>query len=155
MAAAVFTTEWPCRCLEQERADARRPAKHRQNPDTYRWRASHGCDVVAPRRVGDFDGEPQFRCLRAQVAERQPEALLDAIQLAVYAEHGTLPESGGVLDQAAPLMDALDVLRGAIAEGREVVREREAPPVDPNAGTPKSRGRKRKATLKPQRLGRR
>lgn len=153
MAAAVFTTAWPCRCQEQERADARRPQAQRQKPDAYRWRASHGCDADAPRPVGEFEGAAQRRCLRAQVAERQPEAF-QLLHLAQHLESGALPEAGGVLDQSAPLMDALEVLAGAIAEGREIVRERETKD-PPSGGASRGPKRGRKAPLKPQRLGRR
>lgn len=149
----MFTGAWPCRCLKQEREDVRRPNVARRVPEAYPWRRSHGCDAKAPRPVGEFDGARQYRCLRAIVLEQQPEAF-QIIRMADFADQGVLPDDGGLSGQSALLMDAIDVLRVGLAEGRAEMQERERPP-DKSGGSINIPTKGHKPRLKPQRLGRR
>jgi len=142
MAAAVYTGEWPCACAIQDRENDGVPPdqqKIRRHASTgqYPWAERNGCRKDATKVVGTLDGRPMFRCLAALVTERQPDAW-DLLRLHRRSEQGHLPESGGTMEQASPVMDALDVLDSAVAKSRET--ETPKPSADGGLGQRTERG---------------
>lgn len=73
-----------------------------------------GCLAPAPTPVLLIDGEPIYRC---------PVALLTLetatlCRLYPHYTRGVLPVAGGLLDQTATFLDAMEVLAAEIAAGK-------------------------------------
>lgn len=151
MAAAVYAGEWPCACAIQDREnDGVPPAdqKIRRHATTglYPWAARNGCVTETERPIGTMDGRPIRRCLATLVQQRQPEAW-DLVRLHRRSEQGHLPESGGALEQCAPVMDALDVLDQYVAKAR-VTEPQKPPNADGSFGEHRPRGKRARHPVK-------
>ena len=105
-----------CPCDAEARKDAPRPRP-------WPWEATRGCgDAEAPRPVAKFEGRPLMRCAARLV---EPWAW-DVLQVHAGWERGILPGPGGLLDQPAPLIDALRLLDGQVADERRRAEQRES-----------------------------
>lgn len=138
VAAAVYAGALPCPCATQNRADAMRPPERRR-PLPYPWEVANGCREPAMRPVAYLKGEPLRRCGAAVVTSEAPWAW-DVLRLYPLWEQGTLPNSGGVLDQPAQLLDALQLVD---AEVRGHRNQEQAP--SPTGGTGERSGKGRTA----------
>ena len=129
MAALVAAGRWKCQCDEERlRAAQVRPESARPRPWDWEDPASasyRGCgEEPAHFTVGYHDGEPLARC-PARLVESW---CWDVLALWPSWEAGALPNSGGVLDQPAPLVDAMSVVAQAVGEERSESAERSRPP---------------------------
>ena len=118
LAAAVAYGRWRCACDEIARDNARKPeAERRVRP--YGHETESGCDADAPAPRGYWDGRPLLRC----PARLVPSWAWDVLALYGPWTRGNLPETGGVLDQVAPVIEAMRVIEAAVHEMQEEDRE--------------------------------
>lgn len=74
-----------------------------------------------------FLGEPMFRCARRTL----PDWVWEVLHLYASWERGALPNLGGVLDQPAPLVDAMHIVAGTLGELARAQAEAARPPAGP------------------------
>lgn len=103
-----------CVCERQERLEATHPTLAKRRP--WEWEDRNGCREPVPGGNAGFywDGVPLARCPRALVEPWAWE------YLALFGPYkaGNLPLAGGVLDQPARLLDALQAIEGTLAQIR-------------------------------------
>lgn len=71
-----------------------------------------GCDEPAPIPVFALDGENYFRCPYALITPLTAELL----RYFSHYRQGHYPVAGGLLDQSALFLQAVEIIEGEIAE---------------------------------------
>lgn len=87
----------------------------------YPWEREQGCEADAPAPVGYLNAEPMMRCPLSMV----PTWCWSVLGLFPDWERGNLPSTGGVLDQPAPVVDAMRCIAQERDAAHELKRKRD------------------------------
>lgn len=111
----MYAGRFTCHCARQEAADALLPPEQRrkQGPNNqYGWEKQRGCEEDTESPIGWFDMQPLTRC----VAKIVPVWCWEVLRLWPHWQNGTMPGPGGVLQQPATLIDAMEIVTATMNE---------------------------------------
>lgn len=121
----------PCPCADVAIENQRLPEAERNEPEEgHEWEEQQGCREPTPESepVCIWDRRPVHRCPRALLSEVAPW-VWEIARLFHHWENGTLPGQGGVMDQPATFVDAMEIFHQQLAELRK--KRHSAPAPDP------------------------